>query len=155
MDTQMKLVGVISATLFAFTNPAVAVDEGTWVQITSEIMDTWCYFSGVMGCSDAVIGTAHHTCALWCSAGGFPVGLLGDDGIVYMVLEIGNDDASVSGDTQLRLARHTVTDDGVLYERDRLNYLVVEEVIADLDIQEFNAEEYGTVPPFPIPKGER
>ncbi|MFT5273162.1 MAG: hypothetical protein ACI85V_003191, partial [bacterium] len=54
MDTQMKLVGVIRATLFAFTNPAVAVDEGTWVQITSEIMDTWCYFSGVMGCSDAV-----------------------------------------------------------------------------------------------------
>lgn len=146
----MKLVGVISATLFAFTNPAVAVDEGTWVQITSEIMDTWCYFSGVMGCSDAVIGTAHHTCALWYSARGIPAGLLGDVGIVYMVLEIGNDDASASGDTQLRLARHTVTDDGMLYKCDGLNYMIVEEVIADLDIQELNAEGYGTVPPFAI-----
>lgn len=140
---------------FAFTNPAVAADEGIRVQITGEIMDTWCYFSGVMGGSDAVIGTAHHTCALWCSARGILAGLLGDDGIVYMVLEIGNDDASASGDTQLRFARHTVTADGMLYERDGLNYLVVEEVIAGLDIQEFNAEEYGTVPPFPIPKGER
>lgn len=146
----MKLVGVISATLFAFTNPAVAVDEGTWVQITSEIMDTWCYFSGVMSCSDAVIGTAHHTCALWYSARGIPAGLLGDVGIVYMVLEIGNDDASASGDTQLRLARHTVTDDGMLYKCDGLNYMIVEEVIADLDIQELNAEGYGTVPPFAI-----
>ena len=146
----MKLVGVISATLFAFTNPAVAADEGTLIQITGEIMDTWCSFSGVMGGPDAVIGTAHPTCALWCSARGIPVGLLGDDGIVYMVLEIGNDDASASGDTQLRFARHTVTADGLLYERDGLNYLVVEVVVADLDIQELNAEGCGTVPPFAI-----
>jgi hypothetical protein len=155
MISKMKFAGLISATLFAFTNPAVAADEGTRVQITGEIMDTWCYFSGVMGGPDAVIGTAHHTCALWCSAGGIPVGLLGDDGTVYMVLKIENDDASAGGDTQLRLASHTVTADGMLYERDGLNYLVVEEVIADLDIQEFNAEGYGTVPPFAIPKGER
>ena len=81
--------------------------------------------------------------------------LLGDDGIVYMVLEVDNDDASAGGDSQLRLARHTGTADGMLYECDGLNYLVVEEVIADLDIQELNAEGYGTVPPFPIRKGER
>ena len=140
---------------FAFTNPTVAADERIRVQITGEIMDTWCYFSGVMGGSDAVIGTAHHTWALWCSARGIPVGLLGDDEIVYMVLDIGNDDASASADTQLRFARHTVTADGTLYQCDGLNYLVVEEVIADLDIQELNAEGYGTVSPFLIRKGER
>jgi hypothetical protein len=151
----VKFASLIGGAILAFANPALAADEGTRVQITGEIMDTWCYFSGVMGGPDAVVGTAHHTCALWCSAGGIPVGLLGEDGTVYMVLKIENDDSSAGGETQLRLASHTVTADGMLYERDGLNYLVVEEVVEDLDIQVFNAEGYGTVPPFAIPKGER
>ena len=50
--------------------------EGTRIEVTGEIIDTWCYYSGVMGGADAVVGSAHHTCALWCSAGGIPVGLL-------------------------------------------------------------------------------
>ena len=152
MITKSKLLGLA---LMALASPAAAADEGKRVQVTGEIMDTWCYFSGVMGGPDAVVGTAHHTCALWCSAGGIPVGLLGEDGTVYMVLKIEGDDASASGDTQLRLASHTVTADGMLYERDGLNYLVVEEVVEDFDITELNAEGYGTVPPFAIPKGER
>jgi hypothetical protein len=154
MFHQVKAIGIAGA-LMSFGTPSAAADEGTRVQITGEIMDTWCYFSGVMGGPDAVVGTAHHTCALWCSAGGIPVGLLGNDGTVYMVLKIENDDASAGGDTQLRLASHTVTADGMLYERDGLNYLVVEDVVEDFDIQVFNAEGYGTVPPFAIPEGER
>lgn len=145
------LAGVIG---MAAALPAAA-QEGQRVQVTGEIMDTWCYFSGVMGGPDAVVGTAHHTCALWCSAGGIPVGLLADDGTVYMILKIGSDDGSAGGDTQLTLASHEVTADGMLYQRDGLNYLVVEEVVADLDITKFNAEDYGTVPPFAIPESER
>ena len=152
MISKSKLLGLA---LMALASPAAAADEGKRIQVTGEIMDTWCYFSGVMGGPDAVVGTAHHTCALWCSAGGIPVGLLGEDGTVYMVLKIEDDDGSASGDTQLRLASHTVTADGMLYERDGLNYLVVEEVVEDFDITEFNAEGYGTVPPFAIPKEER
>ncbi|MCK0120523.1 hypothetical protein MWU61_08220 [Loktanella sp. F6476L] len=151
----MKHIQKLAALLAVIAGPAAAADEGKRVQITGEIMDTWCYFSGVMGGPDAVVGTAHHTCALWCSAGGIPVGLLGDDGTVYMVLKIEDDDGSAGGDTQLRLASHTVTADGMLYERDGLNYLVVEEVVEDFDIQVFNAEGYGTVPPFAIPEGDR
>lgn len=152
MIPKSKLLGLA---LMALASPAAAADEGKRIQVTGEIMDTWCYFSGVMGGPEAVVGTAHHTCALWCSAGGIPVGLLGEDGTVYMVLKIENDDASAGGDTQLRLASHTVTADGMLYERDGLNYLVVEDVVEDFDITELNAEGYGTVPPFAIPKGER
>jgi hypothetical protein len=152
MIQKSKLLGLL---LMVLASPAAAANEGKRVQVTGEIMDTWCYFSGVMGGPDAVVGTAHHTCALWCSAGGIPVGLLGEDGTVYMVLKIEADDASAGGDTQLRLASHTVTADGMLYERDGLNYLVVEEVVEDFDITELNAEGYGTVPPFAIPKGER
>ncbi len=125
--------------------------EGTRIQVTGEIIDTWCYYSGVMGGPDAVRGSAHHTCALWCSAGGIPVGLLGDDGEVYMVLKIAGDDGSASGDTQLHLASHEITADGMVYERDGIKYLVVSEVVADNDITNLNHDDYGPVPSFAIP----
>ncbi len=131
--------------------PAQAQDAGERIQVTGEIIDTWCYFSGVMGGPDAVQGSAHHTCAMWCSAGGIPVGLLAEDGTVYMVLQIEDSTDSASGDTQLRLASHTVTADGMLYRRDGLNYLVVADVVADLDIQNENHLDFGVVPGFAVP----
>lgn len=129
--------------------------EGTRIQVTGEIIDTWCYYSGVMGSPDAVVGSAHHTCALWCSAGGIPVGLLAEDGTVYMVLKVGEDDQTAGGDTALKLAAHTVEADGMLYERDGLKYLVVSDVVSDLDITNQNHDDYGNVPPFSIPKSAR
>lgn len=143
----------IAAMLAAFglAGPAAAA-EGERVQVTGEIIDTWCYFSGVMGSTDSVVGSAHHTCALWCSAGGIPVGLLGDDGEVYMVLKIEGDDQSASGDTQLKLASHEIVADGMLYKRDGLNYLVVEKVVEDRGITNLNHEDIGVVPGFAIPK---
>ncbi len=131
--------------------PAAFAAEGTRVQVKGEIIDTWCYYSGVMGGPDAVVGSAHHTCALWCSAGGIPVGLLAEDGTVYMVLKVGEDDASAGGDTALKLAAHTVEADGMLYERDGLNYLIVSEVTSDLDIVNRTHEDYGTIPSFSFP----
>lgn len=125
--------------------------EGTRIQVTGEIIDTWCYYSGVMGGPDAVVGSAHYTCALWCSAGGIPVGLLAEDGTVYMVLKIEDDAGSAGGDTQLSLAAHTVEADGMLYERDGLNYLVVANVVSDMGITNQSHEDYGNVPPFSIP----
>ena len=149
--------GFFLAVALAFTSagPALAAADPERVRITGEVIDTWCYFSGVMGAGESVTGSAHHTCALWCAAGGIPVGVLTEDGTVYMVLKIEEDDASAGGDTQLRLASHNVTADGMLYKRDGLNYLVVEEVVSDMDITNLNAEDYGTVPPFAIPKAER
>ena len=151
----MRRMGAAAALLAGLAG-APALAAGERVEVTGEIIDTWCYFSGVMGGPDAVVGTAHHTCALWCSAGGIPVGLLAEDGTVYMVLKIEGDAGSAGGDTQLRLASHVVTADGMLYERDGLNYIVVEEVVADEGIQVLNHEDYGFVPPFaaPEPEGE-
>lgn len=146
-------------TLLALLASCVALPgwaaSGDRIQVTGELIDTWCYYSGVMGGPDAVVGSAHHTCALWCSAGGIPVGLLAEDGTVYMVLKIGSDDQSASGDTQLRLASHTVEADGMLYQRDGINYLVVSEVVSDLGITNQNHEDYGVVPHFAIPKPKK
>ena len=144
---------LMAAALLALPLPLPALAaEGERIRVTGEIIDTWCYYSGVMGGPDAVVGSAHHTCALWCSAGGIPVGLLAEDGTVYMVLKIGEDDASAGGDTQLRLAAHTVEADGMLHRRDGINYLIVSEVISDQDIQTLSHEDYGTVPPFAFPE---
>ena len=134
---------------------AAQAAEGTRVQVTGEIIDTWCYYSGVMGGPDAVVGSAHHTCALWCSAGGIPVGLLAEDGTVYMVLKVGEDADSAGGSTSLSLAAHTVEADGMLYQRDGLNYLVVANVVSDQDITNLNHEDYGNVPSFSIPKPKK
>ncbi|MEL7262492.1 MAG: hypothetical protein AAGK69_14005, partial [Pseudomonadota bacterium] len=89
--------------------------------------------------------------ALWCSAGGIPVGLLAEDGTVYMVLKVGDDAQAAGGDTLLRLAAHSVEADGMLYERDGLRYIVVSDVVSDLDITNQNHEDYGNVPSFSIP----
>lgn len=129
----------------------VQAAEGTRIQVTGEIIDTWCYFSGVMGSPDAVVGSAHHTCALWCSAGGIPVGLLAEDGTVYTVLKVDQDAESAGGDTLLKVASHTIEADGMLYERDGLKYLVVANVTSDLGITNQNHDDYGTVPSFAFP----
>ncbi|KIN73655.1 hypothetical protein [Sulfitobacter guttiformis] len=145
-----KTLGLITALMLT---PAYAsAQEGTRVQITGEIIDTWCYFSGVMGGPDAVVGSSHHTCALWCSAGGIPVGILGEDGTVYTVLKVGEDDESAGGDTLLTLASYSVTADGMLYPRDGINYLVVANVVAEDAISNLTHEDYGPVPGFAIPE---
>jgi hypothetical protein len=144
----MRTFAAVVASLLAM--PVLAA-EGQRIQVKGELIDTWCYFSGVMGGTDAVRGSAHHTCALWCSAGGIPVGLLAEDGTVYMVMKIGDDDASAGGDTQLALAAHTVEADGMHYVRDGINYLIVSDVVSDLNITEKNHEDFGPVPGFAIP----
>jgi hypothetical protein len=138
----------------ALSAPAQAA-EGERVTVTGEFIDTWCYFSGVMGGPDAVVGSSHHTCAVWCSAGGIPVGLLAPDGTVYMVLKVEGDSHTNGGDTLLSLASDTVTADGLLYRRDGLNYIVVERIVSNEGITRLTHEDYGVVPDFAIPESAR
>ena len=134
------------------TAPAAHAADGERLVIKGELIDTWCYFSGVMGSPDSVVGSSHHTCALWCSAGGVPVGLLAEDGQVYMVLKIEGSDDVNGGDTLLSLASDTITADGLVYRRDGLNYIVVEKVVSNEGITKLTHEEYGAVPDFSVPE---
>ncbi|MEP2889608.1 hypothetical protein [Tateyamaria sp.] len=153
---RIRIPSTVGAALALLCAPLSAhAAEGTRLQVTGEIIDTWCYYSGVMGSPDAVVGSAHHTCALWCSAGGIPVGVLAEDGTVYMVLKVDQDAESAGGDTLLNLAAHTVDVDGMHYERDGLNYLVVANVASDFDITNQNHDDYGNVPSFSIPKPKK
>ena len=141
---------IAGALALFLAGPALAA-EGEKITVKGEIIDTWCYFSGVMGAPESVTGSAHHTCALWCAAGGIPVGVLAEDGTVYMVLKWeGNGD--VAGDTLLRVQSHEIEAEGILHKRDGVNYLIVEKVIADNGIVNQNHDDYGVVPGFAIPK---
>jgi len=140
----------IAAGLLAVALPAGAA-EGQRVQITGEIIDTWCYFSGVMGGPDAVTGSAHHTCAMWCAAGGIPVGVLAEDGTVYMVLKWEGSAEIADGTSMLSVQSHQVTADGMHYERDGINYLMVDDIVADAGIVNRNHNDFGVVPGFAIP----
>ncbi|MEM9013186.1 MAG: hypothetical protein AAGE18_18355 [Pseudomonadota bacterium] len=143
-----------AAIALAAASPGWAA-TGERVQITGEVMDTWCYFSGVMGGPEAVVGTAHHTCALWCAAGGIPVGVLTETGEVYLVLKWEGEEDVTGGDAILEVQTDIVTVDGLLHERDGIRYLIVDTVVDNSGIQNLNHEDFGPIPPFAIPDPNR
>ena len=105
-----------------------------------------------MGAPDLVTGSAHHTCALWCAAGGIPVGVRTEEGKVYMVLKIKGDDALAETDTIMEIQSNVITARGRHYLRDGIDYLVVENVVANDGITYRSHDDYGAIPPFSAPQ---
>ena len=140
---------VVAAWVFA-VSPAGAA--GQRIQLTGEVIDTWCYISEIMGASEAVLGTAHHQCAVWCAAGGVPVGLLSEAGEIYMVLKLGDDDTSNANPRVLEIQSSRVTVDGELHERDGIKYLLIDQVLTNDGIVNRSHEDFGVIPAFGVPK---
>ncbi len=146
---------VMTAALMGLPGQSAAAAKGERVQVTGEIMDTWCYLSGVMGAPEATLGTAHHTCAVWCAAGGIPVGLHTAEGDIYMVLKVEDAGTADADPALLEIQSDQITADGYVYERDGLKYLIVEKIVANDGITNMSHEEYGLTPGFAIPKAEK
>ncbi len=138
----LALVCAIWAMLLAPVGTVQAASEAERVQVSGEIIDTWCYITEIMYAE----GTAHHKCAVWCALGGIPVSILADDGQVYMVLKVDQDDTSVANPTIVDIQTHRVTVDGDLYVRDGVNYLIVAQVAEDHGIVDLTHEDYGIQP---------
>ena len=156
MNNLLKLKTLIVVSVFTIAvmmipNTASAV-TGEDVEIKGEVIDTWCALSGVMGGIDAVSGSAHHTCALWCAAGGIPVGVLTEDGTIYMVLKLENSEVLEQTDAIMEIQSDVITAKGKHYLRDGVNYLIVEKIVANDGITNLNHVDYGAVPPFSAPK---
>ncbi len=141
-----------AAALIALSGQGRAAGDGERVRVTGEIMDTWCYLSGVMGGPESTLGTAHHTCAMWCAAGGIPVGLRTDDGEIYMVLKLEGAGTADGSPAVLEIQSDRITADGMAYERNGMKYLIVEQIVSNEGITNVSHEDYGLVPPFAIPK---
>ena len=140
--TGLAAAGLLLAGLSAPATAATGATGGERVQVTGEVIDTWCYISEIMFAE----GSAHHQCALWCAAGGIPVGVLADDGQVYMVLKLGDDTTNVANPAILEIQSHRVTVDGNLHERDGINYLLIDEIVGGEGIVNINHEDYGIQP---------
>ena len=139
-----------AATLALGASSAMAAGER--IQVKGEIMDTWCYVSEIMGASEAVLGSAHHQCAVWCAAGGIPVGVLTETGEIYMILKIGDDDTSAANPKILDIQSDQVTVDGELYQRDGINYLLIDQIVSNEGLVNLSHEDYGVIPAFGVPK---
>ena len=125
------------------TGPAAAATAtAKRVQVSGEVIDTWCYVTEIMYAQ----GTAHHQCAVWCAVGGIPVSVLGTDGKVYVVLKIEDEESAVATPRILKVQSHDVTVDGDLYVRDGVNYLIVTQVADDKGVVNMTHEEYGIQP---------
>ncbi|MEM9146952.1 MAG: hypothetical protein AAGC57_12195 [Pseudomonadota bacterium] len=152
MTTPTRAATLVAALCAMLPMPSQAADAvGERITVTGELIDTWCFFSGVMGGPEAVVGSAHHTCAMWCAAGGIPVGMLADDGTVYMILKWKGDASIADGTAMLSLQSHRISAEGLHYQRDGIDYLMVSDVVADEGITLVNHDDWGVVPPFAIP----
>ncbi len=136
---KLARLGFLTSILLGSATASVAVER---IQVTGEIVDTWCAITGIM----YAYGTAHHQCAVWCAAGGIPVSIKSADGTFYMVLKIEDDTTSVANPTMLNVQTHNVTVDGELHKRDGVNYLFVSKVADDKGIVNMTHDYYGVVP---------
>lgn len=138
----MRKMLLATAALMALLTPALAQTAGKRVQVSGEIVDTWCAVSGIM----FGLGTAHHQCAVWCAVGGIPVAIRDKDGNFYMVLRIEDEDVSVASPKIVKIQTHEVTVDGELFERDGVKYLLVNAVADDKGVVNLTHDEHGVVP---------
>ncbi len=138
-----KLMRFVAISMAAFAIAGVAhAAGGKRMTVTGEVIDTWCYLTEIMYAE----GTAHHRCAVWCAAGGIPVGIKGDDGKVYMVLKMENDTTNVVNPAMLTIQTHKVTVDGDHYRRDGIDYLLVSKVVEDAGIVNQTHQKHGIQP---------
>lgn len=135
------LAGALSVALLSVA-PSTVSAAPQRVQITGEVIDSWCYLSEIMYAE----GTAHYQCALWCAAGGIPVGILGDDGKVYIVLKLGDDTTNVASQAVIDIQTRKITVDADLIERDGMNYLLIDKVVADRGVVNLTHDDYGIQP---------
>ncbi len=147
----MKIPVIAMMAAFIWSQGALAATDPT-VTLEGELIDSFCYLSGVMGGPDATLGTAHHHCALWCAAGGVPVGLLTDDGKVYLVLGEGDDTTSVTAPGLFENQSHRITVEGRAFERDGMNYVIIAKVLEDAGIPNHTHEDYGSIPEAATPR---
>lgn len=127
----------------ALTSPArPAPAPVTRIQVTGEVIDTFCNVSEIMFAS----GTAHYQCAVWCAIGGVPVSIRTRTGEIYMVLRIEEEESNVANPKLFTIMAHEVTVDGELIRRDGVNYLLVSRVATDRGIVDLTHDQHGIQP---------
>jgi hypothetical protein len=145
MKNSRLAIALLATVLAAAPLSAVsagAPDAGKKITVTGEVIDSWCYLTEIM----YPLGTAHHQCAVWCAAGGIPVGILSEDGTPYILLSFGGGGESVADPAVMALQTHEVVVEGQAFERDGMHYLIAERLVEDRGIRNQTHDEYGIQP---------
>lgn len=142
MNKFMLYAGALSLAAFLASAPFAEAGQARRVTVTGEIIDPWCYLSDIMWAT----GSAHHQCALWCARGGVPIGILGEDEQVYIVIMMENDPDVIGQHGILRMQTNEVVVEGDLYERDSIKYLAIDTIIDDHGIVNYSHDEFDIQP---------
>ena len=118
----LKQIGKISFPVLLFIALTSFIDKkGEPKTVTGEILDMKCYMTA------GEKGDGHKECAAMCIKGGAPMGILADDGKVYLLIEGKNSGAF---EEAKKHAGEMVTITGDLSEKKGVQALVVTEVKA-------------------------
>lgn len=116
-----KFAGISLSVLFLTAMSSFAISKNGDKTVTGEILDMKCYMTS------GEHGPSHKDCALMCIKGGSPMGILADDGKVYLLVE-GKDEAAF--EEAKKHAGDTVTITGTLSEKNGVQALIVNAVKA-------------------------
>jgi len=118
-----KKIAEISFLVLLFVTLASFIDRKVEPKtVTGEILDMKCYMTS------GAHGEGHKECAAMCIKGGAPMGILADDGKVYLLIE-GKDDSSAFEEAK-KHAGETVTITGTLSEKNGVQAIIVTAVKA-------------------------
>jgi hypothetical protein len=117
--SSVLLASALAVALVA-VSPRIFADELGYeneVTVSGEVLDLTCYLA------DGKKGSGHKACAKLCAKKGLPMGLLTDDGEVYLLIE--NHDDPDPYDNLKNLAGSQVELKAVKYSRDGMSALMV------------------------------
>ncbi len=117
----LKKITETSFSVLLFITLASLIDKKIEPKtVSGEILDMKCYMTS------GAHGEGHKDCAAMCIKGGAPMGILADDGKVYLLIEGKNDSGAF--EEAKKHAGETVTITGTLSEKNGVQALVVTEV---------------------------
>ena len=117
----LKKIAGISFPVLLFITLASFIDKKVESKtVTGEILDMKCYMTS------GAHGDSHKDCAAMCLKGGAPMGILADDGKVYLLIEGKNDSGAF--EEAKKHAGETVTVTGTLSEKNGVQAIIVTEV---------------------------
>ena len=118
----LKEIAKIAFPVFLFVVLASFNGKFETKTVTGEILDMKCYMTS------GAHGPEHKDCAATCVKGGSPMGILADDGKVYLLIE--SKDGAAAFEEAKKYAGETVTVTGTLSEKNGVQALIVTEVKA-------------------------
>jgi len=120
--TGLKFFGIAIIFLFCISFTAFSQKESKPMTVKGEVLDMSCYMSG------GAKGAGHKACATKCINGGSPMGILTDDGKVYLLVE--NHKKADAYASAKKYAGEQVVVTGNYADRGGVQGLVVDEVKA-------------------------